>query len=351
MTTATETGTGTETMTATAPATATAIAAPPDTASAAATEATGAPAATHERITEDEPDPLAPEAIWERALVAADQKDGDAIERALDDIRARIAARPDADAHYVHGKILLLLGWDAEARLALDEALSLRPGYAPAHYTYGNLLSKAGRDDEAIEHWEAAVAADAGHVDALYNLGQARYNHGEFEASLLCWDKAQALVPQDLEVRKKVIQAQHALGQYDAAARGIEVLAALYREHPPEAAEPGGAPGDRPLEAVIDQFRVGGKQVYVYRLLTPAVHDMDYVYSFRLVEDTDTHKVLCSVQLESSAYGRERGVPYLLAISTEVTHQLLGPSFTALPPYEELRELAVAALGEALAPG
>lgn len=330
MTTATETETGTGTGT-----------------PGAAAETTGAPAATHERITEDEPDPHAPEAIWERALIAAEQKDGDAIERALDDIRARIAARPDAGAHYVHGKILLLLGWDAEARLALDEALSLLPGYAPAHYTYGNLLSKAGRDDEAIEHWEAAVAADARHVDALYNLGQARYNRGEFEAALLCWDKAQALVPQDLEVRKKVIQAQHALGQYDAAALGLEVLAALYRENPPEAGEL----GDRPLEAVIDQFRIGGKQVYVYKLLTPAVHDMDYVYSFRLVEDTDTHKVLCSVQLESSAYGRERGVPYLLAISTEVTHQLLGPSFTTLPPYEELRELAVAALREALALG
>lgn len=346
MTTATETGTPSEKASETASDLASDLASDSvsETARATAAETTDAPAAPSERITDDEPDANAPEAIWERALVASDKKDGDAIERALDDIRARIAARPDAGAHYVHGKILLLLGWDAEARLALDEALSLRPGYAPAHYTYGNLLSKAGRDEEAIEHWEAAVDADAGHVDALYNLGQARYNRGEFEAALLCWDKAQALVPQDLEVRKKVIQAQHALGQYDAAAQGLEVLSALYRDRPAEN-------GDRPLEALIDQFRIGGRQVYVYRLLTPPVNDMDYVYSFRLVEDTDTHKVLCSVQLESSAYGRERGVPYLLAISTEVTHQLLGPSFTKLPPYEELRELAVAALREALAIG
>lgn len=278
----------------------------------------------------------------QRALDAAESKNWAAVERVRQELTNLSAQHPSAAAHYACGRVLLLLGQQGmsqgeptdAAQAAFERALALDARHAPSRYSLGSLLAARGREADAMAHWEAAVAAAPGHVDALYNLGQAHYNRGEFASALARWSAARHQDPQDVEILKKVVQAHHALEQYAEAAQTLDALVQALRTN--------GAAGSLPTEIVIDQFRFGSLQVCAYKMLTPPDSDLDYVYTFKLFESP--RQVLLSIQLESSAYSRECGVPYLLGMTRPTGHCLLGPSFSTLPPYAQLKPLVLAVL-------
>ena len=235
----------------------------------------------------------------------------------------------DAAGLWARGRMLDLLAKEDDAERAFASAVAADPGFAPAHHSLAVLLARTGREEEAAAHWQAAVEADPAHTDALYNLGQFYYNQALYDLALETWSAARAVVPDDLDVRRKVVQALHALGRHDDADGALVELREVWNRLPDDA---------RPDEVVIDQFNVADRRVVAVETLRPARDDLYYALTFRQLDDQGG--VAMSVQLESSAYGRERGVPFLVGVNTARGHQVVGPMFKERPPYSIVRPMA-----------
>lgn len=275
-----------------------------------------------------------------RAAEALDNGDRATARAVLGEARGALNSDRSASNTFAVARLQSWLGRPADALEHALQAAILAPDFAPARALAGALLAELGRADEAVPHWEAAGALDAGQVDALYNAGQYRYNQGDYAAALAHWSKALQSAPGEVDLLKKVVQAQHALGQDGEADATFARLEAAWKA------------SDDPRvqaldEVVIDQFKVGGVPVMASAALRPRSEDLHYAYTFRVYGDGG--KIRLSVQLESSAYGRERGVPYLIGLSTPGGHRVIGPAFSEKPPYGELKRLVLPTISQALA--
>jgi tetratricopeptide (TPR) repeat protein len=193
-------------------------------------------------------------------------------------------------------------------------------------------------DPDTIAAWEAAAAADPTEVDALYDAGVAHYLRRDFEAALACWSRASARAPGDFGVAKKLVQAQHALGRYDDAAAARRRLRELWRT----SADPAVRLLD---EVVIDQFEVDGASVHAFETLRPRSRDAHALLSFRVIGHAGPP---VTVAVETSAYGRERGAPFVLSRTRGPAYEVIGAS-DQLPAYADLRATATGLIRDALA--
>jgi tetratricopeptide (TPR) repeat protein len=251
------------------------------------------------------------------------------VQRTLEELDAdsRVAVE-----QYWRGRLLARLGRLEDAVTAQRRALQLDDRLADAHYSLGSLLADTGQETEAMQHWSRVTALDPNHVDALYNLGLAHYNRTEYPRALECWRAARGLAPNDFEILKKNVQAERALGRWDEANATMSALFGVWQTS--------ADPQVRDLyEVTVDQFEVAGHRVMASEMLRPRRDDLWYETVFYVLSDTNV--TILTVQLESSQYGRERGVPYLLGMNTPTEHRSLGPTFTTKPSYASLKPLAI----------
>jgi tetratricopeptide (TPR) repeat protein len=219
---------------------------------------------------------------------------------------------------------------------------------ADSHYDEGVQLAQAHREDEALAAWQRALTANPTHLDALYNIGQLQYGRGHCVEALANWQAALAQSPGDFDLHKKVIQAHNALGQYAEARAGQVALRQLW--------ESSSDPEIKDLfEYVLAQFPVpapmGTFRAMAFETLRPRNLDLYYAYTFRVLDENG--ESVMSVQLESSAYGREHDVPYLVGMTMTKSraHRTVGPAFSVLPTYEELKPYAVRIIEDTLQAG
>jgi tetratricopeptide (TPR) repeat protein len=289
-------------------------------------------------LTDAEPAKPACEAILDASDAAP--KDLAVQERALARIDAEIVAHPkDALNHYVRGRILSRLGRNPEALAAYEEALGRDSNLASAHYNAGVVLTRLDRMREAAQRFDRALEMDPS-ADAAYNAGQAYYGLKDFERSRERFRRAQQLAPGDFNAAKKLMQAQLALGREAEAWETRKRVIGLWKaSRDPEV---------RALRSyVLDQFEVGTLHVLAYENLAPA-EDLAYIYTFQVFGPDE--KVVGSVQLETSAVIRERGVPYLMGVSRGAGHEQAGIAFKSLPRYSEVKALAQKLIAERLTP-
>lgn len=205
-------------------------------------------------------------------------------------------------------------------------------------------LLESADDAEAVRArfeplWTSDPANDASEsAEALYERGAQAFAAQQHDAALGLWERAAAKAPEHFELRRRLGLVQRALQRHEDADASLERLLELYAH-----AEP---PVSELLDALVDRFQLQGNLVTVHRRLAPMVGPMTYVWVFTLLADRTRR--LATVQVESSDYGRERGVPYVLGMSMPAGHQLLDHSWTTLPPYLELRDLAAGYLSRAL---
>ena len=159
-------------------------------------------------------------------------------------------------------------------------------------------------------------------------VGKAERKHIHVRSPLRDWVRA----PDDLDLHRKVVQACFALGDGDAGEAALAALKEAWSKTPQ-------AEGTGLVEVVIDQLRVAGARVMASQTLRPAHQDLWYEITWR-VYGADG-KVDFSVQLETSAYGREVGTPFLMGLTRGTQHRSVGPGFHARPPYLVAREIAV----------
>jgi tetratricopeptide (TPR) repeat protein len=271
-------------------------------------------------------------AIWEEALSAGEDRAG--VEAALSRVDAELAHNASPDAHHVRGRILGLLGRSADALAAHEEALRLDPTHAEARYSAGLLLATSGREDDGFAHWATAAKQTPAHGDSAYNAGQYLYDRGRFEEALEMWRLAREAMPGDFDAAKKVVQALNALGRAEEAEAAKQEVRRLFEASNDPAVK-------RQVQVVIDQLVVGGRKVMVHEALAPTKPELHYHWT-ALVYDAEGKRPAFSVQLESSAYGRETGVPFVDGVTRpDSTHSTFGKGYASLPSYADWRRTAV----------
>jgi len=87
-------------------------------------------------------------------------------------------------AHAGLANLLRRDGRREEARREYEEALAIKPDFAPALYSYGLFHQDEGRLEQAIELYERALEAYPALVLARVNLGGARAELGDYEGAL-----------------------------------------------------------------------------------------------------------------------------------------------------------------------
>lgn len=210
---------------------------------------------------------------------------------------------------------------------AMSAAVAPAPPVAPVPVDEATLLA-----------WERAGDADPGEVDALYDAGQARYLRGEFERALALWTLARARAPGDFGLAKKQVQALHALGRHVEA----DAMLAEVREIWKTSNDPGVRLVD---EVVIDQRELAGIHVNVLAPLR-VTDETHALLTIRVLDATPP----ILVRVETSAYARERGTPFVLSLAHGRRYRALRAS-EQMPAYPELLRFATGLIASALAAG
>jgi predicted O-linked N-acetylglucosamine transferase (SPINDLY family) len=105
-----------------------------------------------------------------------------------------------------------------QASLALfEQALALKPDFAPAHANRGVALMSLGRRDEGIESFNRSVALDPQHLHGWQGLGGALGAGNDFAGAEAALRKALAINPGAYEARNNLGQALQHLGRLDEA--------------------------------------------------------------------------------------------------------------------------------------
>lgn len=201
-------------------------------------------------------------------------------------------------------------------------------------------VQSAGREDADFARWSSAAKATPPDADAAYNAGQYLYNRKRYDEALAMWQIAKAANANDFDAAKKVVQALNALGRHDEAAAAMSDVRRIFAASTDLGVK-------KQQEVVIDQLVVRERSVMVYEALSPSDATLHYHWTAR-VHDPSGKKVELTVQLESSAYGREAGTPFLTGVKRASGHASFE-SYKALPPYGQWREVAIKRIGEELA--
>jgi len=138
------------------------------------------------------------------------------------------------------GKELYLKDQDAEAVLALQEAVRLDPDLAEAHFRLGLGYESLGKRDEAEAEYKKAVETykkyfeeNDNDAEAHYALGQTYANLGQYSEAIREYREATKLKEDDPDMFYDLGVAHTKLAQYDAAAaafsKSLEIDPDYYR--------------------------------------------------------------------------------------------------------------------------
>lgn len=148
--------------------------------------------------------------------------------------------RTRARALLEKGKELYRDDQDAEAVLALQEAVRLDPDLAEAHFRLGLGYESVGKREEAEAQYKKAVAAYKKYLDgnaedheAHYDLGQTYAGLGQYSDAIREYREATKLKEDDPDIYYDLGVAYTKLAQYDAAAvafsKSLEIDPDYYR--------------------------------------------------------------------------------------------------------------------------
>lgn len=138
------------------------------------------------------------------------------------------------------GRTLYMDDQDAEAVLALQEAVRLNPELAEAHFRLGLGYEALGKHEEAESEYKKAVetykkylAENDNDAEAHYQLAQSYANLGQYSEAIRQYREATKLKEDDPDIYYDLGVAHTKLAQYDAAAvafsKSLEIDPENYR--------------------------------------------------------------------------------------------------------------------------
>jgi tetratricopeptide (TPR) repeat protein len=255
-------------------------------------------------------------------------------DRARADFEMAARVNPNEPKYWFElGKSHQRAGNSDAATLALKKAIELDPKRAPALFALGTLAYDRGERAQAVLMWEKVLEVDPLHVDAHWNLGLHHQLRGDPKISLAHYLAAFAQKPPDVDGLKKVLQAYYRLADFDnAAAYRLKLLDLIAKSDDPKI---------RAMkEFCFDQFDAPQGRFFVYESLNKDA-SLFYWFTFRLVNEEGN--VIKTINLESSKFLVETGVPFLLGQDEGRVHSNFGLSFKNLPAYPDLKKLVLEA--------
>jgi len=132
-----------------------------------------------------------------------------------------------AEARFLRGDALRLLERHAEAVVAYDEAIALRPDDPQAWNHRGIALQELGEDAEALASYDQALRLRPDSAAALANRSAALRGLGRMEEAIASARRALALDPDNLGAHSSLGQSLRILGRIDEALVHFEATIAL----------------------------------------------------------------------------------------------------------------------------
>lgn len=122
-----------------------------------------------------------------------------------------------AEAHNSLGVALRLQGRLDETIFHCREAVRLAPEMAEAHSNLGSMLEEQGQTDEAIASLKEALRLEPDFANAYSNLGVASYRRRQYAETVEYYRRAIALKPDLAEAHNNLASVLFDLGQSDEA--------------------------------------------------------------------------------------------------------------------------------------
>ena len=130
---------------------------------------------------------------------------------AIDQYEQALRLKPDyAPTRYNLGIALLQLGRTQEAIQLWQQALQIKPDLVEAHYNLGNALFQAGQVPDAIRHYEQALRIKPDFAEAHYNLAVAFEQAGQLQQAIQHYQQAVQLNPDFVQARNALARAHAA---------------------------------------------------------------------------------------------------------------------------------------------
>ena len=137
----------------------------------------------------------------------------------------RTLSPQDPRALAIEGEVLRLLGRDSEALKALDQALTLAPGYpgvAGVAESRSEILRALGRPEDALQALEQALTVAPDYPEALASKGDTLRELGRGEEALQTLEQALALNPDSAEALASKGETLRELGRDEEALQALD---------------------------------------------------------------------------------------------------------------------------------
>lgn len=239
-----------------------------------------------------------------------------------------VALKPDFyRAHNDLGLAYLAESRHQEAQAALERALELNPDFAEAASNLGSLLAQQGLSAQAAELFRSAIALQPEYAQAHLNLGLVRADQGRLQEAEGQIRQALLLAPNDTRAQTSLGLVLMRRGRLEEAARTFRIVTV---------AQPGSAEAHLNLGmALVDQYDLEAALESFAHAARLAPDSVAARYNKgRLLYDLGRHEKAAS-ELERAA-----GIPqtlYLLALiekqrgSLELARELLQQVVAAAP--------------------
>jgi tetratricopeptide (TPR) repeat protein len=120
-------------------------------------------------------------------------------------------------AHHYLGATAFEKGRVDEALTQFQEALQIKPDYAPACNGLGLALRQKGRVDEAISYYQKALQIEPDYVSVHNNLGNALLQRGRVDEAITHYQKALQMAPDYVEAHNNLGNLLLQRGRMDEA--------------------------------------------------------------------------------------------------------------------------------------
>lgn len=141
--------------------------------------------------------------------------------------RAIQAGLADPAAFYHHGGSLVALGRFADAAVAFEKAVALKPDFLPARTSWANCLFELREFGQAEQLYRQVLEQDPHDVAAIHNLAQIFYLNQQLPAAIAFFERAASEAPNVAEFRASMATMQEAHNQLDAAADSARMALTL----------------------------------------------------------------------------------------------------------------------------
>ncbi|MCY2926921.1 MAG: tetratricopeptide repeat protein [Planctomycetota bacterium] len=160
-----------------------------------------------------------PWAVWPKVALGRALLEANKLDDAIGYLEQALKLKPDfAPAHSLLGTALASKGKTQEALAHMEESLRLDPGNGTVHDNIAFILAAQGRAAEAFRHYEQAVQVDPGNADVVFKFADVLDDQGKAAQAIERYEQGLRIDPDNAPARYRLATAYFATGDSARAA-------------------------------------------------------------------------------------------------------------------------------------